>query len=343
MNMQAMARWLGEPKKVALLLLAAGLAAVAALGLASAASAATFSNTDGPITINSGSALCVGGGGTAPGTGNPYPSVIAVDGLGSSVTDVNVTVSGLSANWPDDIDLLLISPTGQSVILMADSGGDNQFRVSGVNLTFDDAASDPVPDNNALVSESTYRPSRGTGPGAADCDVPASFPGDAPAGPYGTSLSVFNDTDPNGNWQLYVIDDTLFGEGASITSWSLDISSTTAEDTTPPTVTYTTPDGPDPVSRTATVTATFDEDVQNVSPETFILERQITVKKASPKYVRVDATVSLSDDDLTYVLDPVQDLPKGDYRATITTDVTDVADPANALEDNVVWTFKVEK
>jgi Bacterial Ig-like domain len=111
-------------------------------------------------------------------------------------------------------------------------------------------------------------------------------------------------------------------------------------DTTPPTVTDTTPDGT--VSRTATVTATFDEEVQNVTSSTFILERQIAakVKKDPPKYVLVDATVDLIGG--SYVLDPVQDLPKGNYRATITTDVTDMADPANALADPVVWTFKVE-
>jgi subtilisin-like proprotein convertase family protein len=332
MGMQAIGRWLGEPKKVALLLLAAGLAAVAALGLAaSAASAATFSNTDGPITINDGSELSCGGAATAPGTATPYPSVITVSGLTGSVTDVNVTVSGLSHDFPDDAGLLLVSPEGQSVILMADSGGGES--VSGINLTFDDAASDPVPDNTALVSESTYRPSQGTPRFPDNCD--ASFPG-APAGPYGTSLSVFNGTDPNGNWQLYVIDDTFLFTG-SITGWSLDISTTTAEDTTPPTVTDTSPDGS--VSRTATVTATFDEEVQNVTSSTFILERNIAVKKAPPKYVLVDATVSLIDG--SYVLDPVQDLPKGDYRATITTDVTDLAD--NPLENPVVWTFKVAK
>jgi hypothetical protein len=111
------------------------------------------------------------------------------------------------------------------------------------------------------------------------------------------------------------------------------------EDTTPPTVTATSPDGTDPVSRTATVTASFDEEVQNVTSSTFILERHIAVKKSPPKFVRVDATVSLING--IYVLDPVQDLPKGDYRATITTDVTDLAD--NALEDPVVWTFTVAK
>ena len=55
----------------------------------------------------------------------------------------------------------------------------------------------------------------------------------------------------------------------------------------------------------------------------------------------VDATVDLSDDGLSAVLTPVQDLPKGNYRATITTAVTDVA--GNELAANEVWTFKVEK
>jgi subtilisin-like proprotein convertase family protein len=233
MSMQAIGRWLGEPKKVALLLLAAGLAAVAALGLAaSAASAATFSN-DADITINDGSESCPSGGATtAPGTATPYPSTIAVTTFpeGSSITDVNVTVSGLSHGWPDDIGLLLVSPAGQSVILMTDSGGG--FSDSGINLTFDDAASDPVPDNTALVSESTYRPSRGTSIAEGDCDAPASFPG-APMGPYGTSLSVFNGTNPNGDWKLYVIDDARLFTG-SISGWSLDISTTTVP-TTPTT------------------------------------------------------------------------------------------------------------
>ena len=112
-------------------------------------------------------------------------------------------------------------------------------------------------------------------------------------------------------------------------------------DTTPPTVTDTSPEGT--VSRTATVTATFSEPVQNVTSSTFILERNIAVKKAPPKYVLVDATVSLSTDGLSAVLDPAEDLPKGDYRATITTEVTDLADPANALEEPVVWTFTVAK
>jgi hypothetical protein len=116
---------------------------------------------------------------------------------------------------------------------------------------------------------------------------------------------------------------------------------TSPGDTTPPTVTDTAPDGT--VSKTADVTATFSEPVQNVTSSTFILERNIAVKKAPPKYVLVDATVSLSTDGKSAVLNPAQDLPKGEYRATITTEVTDLANPANALEEPVVWTFQVAK
>ena len=125
------------------------------------------------------------------------------------------------------------------------------------------------------------------------------------------------------------------------------------DDTTPPTVTDTSltatlPDGT--ASKTTNVTATFSEKVQNVTSSTFILERKIAVKKAPTKFERVDATVTLDDDDgLFAVLDPVQDLPKGDYRATITTAVTDMA--GNALDQNPdqagnqpkVWTFTVKK
>ncbi len=110
-------------------------------------------------------------------------------------------------------------------------------------------------------------------------------------------------------------------------------------DNTPPTVTDTSPDGI--ASKTDNVTATFSEPVQNVTPSTFILERNIAVKKAPPKYVMVAATVTPSADGISAVLNPVEDLPKGEYRATITTDVTDLAD--NALEEDVLWNFTVRK
>jgi hypothetical protein len=66
------------PTKV-VALLAAMLGGVVALGLAApAASAVTFSNEE-EITINDGSGDCIAGIGKA----TPYPSEIAVSGLGS--------------------------------------------------------------------------------------------------------------------------------------------------------------------------------------------------------------------------------------------------------------------
>jgi subtilisin-like proprotein convertase family protein len=259
MSMQPIARWLGGAKKVAplLALLAAGLAAVAALGLAaSAASAATFSNNDG-ITFNDG-VNCdpVTDVSLAPGSATPYPSEIAVSRLDSSVSDVNVTVSGLGHEFPADIGLLLVSPAGKSVILMTDIGRD--IEVSGINLTFDDAASGAVPNDGPLTS-GTYRPGRGTYNNG--CLAPASFPAWAPASPYGSSMSVFNNTNPNGDWKLYVIDDTQLELG-SISGWSLEITTT---NTTAPKVISTFPGDGQEVGPAANIRATFSEEMREAS------------------------------------------------------------------------------
>ena len=194
--------------------LLAAVVAVTSVCLAAPAlaGAATFSNS-GTITINDGS--CSVGGSAAAAT--PYPSAITVSGLTGTVADVNVMLTGLSHTFPDDVDVLLVGPQGQSTILMADTGGN--APVSGVNLTFDDAAATSLPDEAQIVS-GTYKPTVGTPNG---CPVPSSFPAPAPAGPDGSSLSVFNGTDANGTWSLYVIDDSNQDVGSISGGWSLDI------------------------------------------------------------------------------------------------------------------------
>jgi subtilisin-like proprotein convertase family protein len=194
----------------------AALCLASSIGLASPALAAaqTFANT-APITINDGG-LC-----EPPGAASPYPSQISVSGLTGTITDVNVTLAGLTHAFPDDVGVLLVGPAGQKTILMADTGGSDLFPVSGVNLTFDDAASASLSDESQITS-GTYKPTIGTS--LSGCIAPSSFPAPAPAGPYGVSLSVFNDTSPNGTWSLYVIDDTLEDTGSISGGWSLDIS-----------------------------------------------------------------------------------------------------------------------
>jgi subtilisin-like proprotein convertase family protein len=192
-----------------------GLATAVGLAAAGPAAADTFSNT-GTITINdSTETQC-----DVVGNATPYPSDIAVSGVAGTVTSVTVTVTGLSHTFPDDVDMLLVGPQGQTVLLMADTGGAGDL--DNVNLTFDDTAANSLPDSDQIVS-GTYKPTVGTTNGAEGCDHPANFPSPAPAGPYGSALAAFNGTDPNGTWSLYVIDDASQDSGSISGGWSLDI------------------------------------------------------------------------------------------------------------------------
>lgn len=142
---------------------------------------------------------------------SPYPSTITVSGVTGIVTKVTATLRGVSHSFTRDIDMILAGPGGQATYLMSDAGGTS--AISGVTLTFDDAApAGPVPDTGPLTS-GTYAPTNyGTG------DV---FPSPAPAAPYATSLSVFNSINPNGSWSLFVVDDAAADSGSINNGWSL--------------------------------------------------------------------------------------------------------------------------
>lgn len=149
----------------------------------------------------------------ASGAANPYPSTVTVSGVSGSIVSVVVRLNGLSHSFPDDLDILLVGPAGQAVMLMSDAGG--ATAINNVNLVFDAAAASSLPDAGPIVS-GTYRP---TNIGAND-----PMPADAalPAGPYGATLSVFNLTNPNGVWRLYIAEDEG-GSNGSLVSWQLDI------------------------------------------------------------------------------------------------------------------------
>ncbi len=149
--------------------------------------------------------------------GDPYPSTLDVVGVQGTVVEVQVTLSGLSHSYPDDIDLLLVGPQGQKVMLMSDagSGGTEDSMLDRIRLTFAQSASLAVPDNSAITPFGTYRP--------ANWGESETLPAPAPTGPYSTNLSVFNGTDPNGTWSLYVVDDASPDEGSMLGGWFLTI------------------------------------------------------------------------------------------------------------------------
>jgi subtilisin-like proprotein convertase family protein len=152
----------------------------------------------------------------------PYPSTITVRGFHEGrIRDVNLKLIGLSHTWPDDVGVLLVGPRGQTALVMSDVG--SQFDVIDILLTLDDEALASLPDSSQLTA-GTFKPTQGT-TGPADDEgfaVPANFPSPAPSGPYGTSLSVFDGRNPNGTWQLFVLDDSGFDAG-SLGAWKLRI------------------------------------------------------------------------------------------------------------------------
>jgi hypothetical protein len=144
------------------------------------------------------------------GSGNPYPSTINASGLTGGVTSLKVTLTGLSHTWPDDIDVLLVGPTGAKVLLMSDVGGSN--ALNNVNLVFDPSATAFLPDASQITGGS-YKPT--------DFETGDVFNSPAPVGPYGVDFSVFNNTNPNGTWSLYVMDDIGGDTGTIAGGWSL--------------------------------------------------------------------------------------------------------------------------
>jgi len=101
---------------------------------------------------------------------------------------------------------------------MSDAGG--SADIMNVTLTFGDAAAGSLPDNTQIVS-GLFKP---TNFGAGD-----TFPAPAPAGPYGSALSVFNETAPNGTWRLYVVDDASGDIGNINGGWTLRITTSTCQ------------------------------------------------------------------------------------------------------------------
>jgi uncharacterized repeat protein (TIGR01451 family) len=165
----------------------------------------------------------------------PYPSTISVSGLAGRITRATVTLHDVTHVWPEQLDVLLVGPGGQSVILLSDAGHyDHGF--DGSTLTFDDAAPSPLPEYfGHQIFSGNYKPTNY----GSEADV---FPSPAPGGPYGATLSVFDGIRPNGDWSLYVVDDLPeTADGAIAGGWSLNLwtgSSGTVTDVLPVGVTF---------------------------------------------------------------------------------------------------------
>ncbi|MEG4452993.1 DUF4347 domain-containing protein [Microcoleus sp. N9_A3] len=181
----------------------------------------------------------------------PYPSAIDVSGVTGKVDSVTITLNNVqtsnSANGgPQNINLLLVGPEGQNVVLMSHVPSE---PLNNVTLKLDDNAASflssfpfvTVP----TIASGTYKPTNYSLSGFLDVypflynDTPTPTPTGAPEGPYGSTLSVFNKTNPNGTWKLYAVDANQENSKASnattpgnIASWSVNISTDIGKETT---------------------------------------------------------------------------------------------------------------
>jgi CSLREA domain-containing protein len=185
-------------------------------------STAILNVNDTASTYKSTTPIMIGDGATA----NPYPATINVTGAPSVTGTMRITLFDLTHARPEDLDILLVAPNGQAMVLMADSGGMNALTGNGVTLTFDDAAGTVLPDSLPLTTRK-YEPTTWISPVAP-------FIAPAPAGPYaepGHTLggainlnSVFGPVHPNGAWQLFIRDQggvPPLGGGQIAAGWGL--------------------------------------------------------------------------------------------------------------------------
>ncbi|MDW4571735.1 Ig-like domain repeat protein [Microbacterium sp. M3] len=222
-----------------------------ALTLFGVVAAPSFAQADGPTTFSNTSAIAIPAAGSADQTGeaNPYPSAITVAGMNGAVTKVQVVFHDLSHASLGDVDAMVVAPTGANLVVLSDAdqpSGSLTFSTNAT-LTFDDAAAGGVPTGN--VPTGTYRPTNGSGPD--------SFPAPAPSPSAQTTLAgAFTGINPNGTWQLFIVDDATGDLGQMAGGWSLVITTEVAAVTT--TTTVTTSGSPSttgaPVTFTATVT-----------------------------------------------------------------------------------------
>ena len=180
------------------------------------ASSQTFSNP-GVITIPA-----AGTGASTGSPSSPYPSSITVAGAPTTISRLTVTLSNFNHTFPDDVDILLVSPTGRKMIILSDAG--SSTVATNLNFTLDDDAASQPPDGAGTTS-GTFRPANyGT--------VQDPFPAPAPAGPYLSAAPGGSDTltsaftgvlggNPNGTWSLYVVDDAAGDVGSFSGGWSL--------------------------------------------------------------------------------------------------------------------------
>ena len=121
--------------------------------------------------------------------------------MAGAVTAVQVVFNGLTHSTLNDVDAMVVAPSGQNLVVLSDIGDPTTTLAFANNatLTFADSAAARRADRQR---PDRHLPSHQHG-GAAD-----PFPAPAPAPSAQTTLAgAFTGINPNGVWQLFIVDD----------------------------------------------------------------------------------------------------------------------------------------
>ena len=132
----------------------------------------------------------------APPDGNlaGITSTVTVSGQTGHISDLNVTLLGVTSTFPGDLDIALTGPNGKSVMLISDICGTTDWAAR--DITIDDEAGQDFGNPANCAAGTTTWPMDLTQPDTGFLPVPTN----------GT-LHAFDGASPNGNWVLTVADD----------------------------------------------------------------------------------------------------------------------------------------
>jgi hypothetical protein len=183
-------------------------------------------------TVLSGDAITIPGDpGATEGPARPYPATIDVSGFANGViTDVDLLLLGVSYGAPEDLDILLSKDDGRRTLVMSDVGQKDPVR--DVRWTLDDEATASLPQSQ--LTDGIFQPTNVSDPRLD----PDAFAAPAPAPNGSVALSTFDGANPNGTWQLWVMDDAS-GNTGDIRGWGLRITAEVATGTVEEQVPFT--------------------------------------------------------------------------------------------------------
>ncbi len=199
---------------------------------------------------DNGSMFCNPAGPATPstqGAATPYPSEIFVSNFTGNIVNMTVELYGISSSNLPLTDLLLVGPTGATIVPFGGIG-DNS-TISEVNVTLSDSASSLLPSGTALAS-GTYKPTSLTSDLSFPAPAPGTFVYAAPEGST-TLASAFGSTSPNGTWQLFAIADGTDGVASISGGWCVTFPATPSVSVAGATTSYGSTAG-QPVSATFT-------------------------------------------------------------------------------------------